>query len=50
MREGIQEGIDQRNREIALNMLKENVDDAFIVRVAEITPNQLQELKESLKS
>lgn len=48
--EGIEQGIEKERKEIALGMLKENVEDAFIIRFAKVTPEQLQELKESLKS
>ena len=43
--EGRAEGRTERNRELALKMLAGNMDDAAILGLLDITPNELDELK-----
>ncbi len=50
-RESRQEGFDEGQEEILLNMLREGADDAFVVRVGKLTsPEQLQALKDKIES
>ena len=45
--EGKAEGRAERNREIALQMLKENMPDTLILKIAELTQQELNALKAS---
>ena len=44
-KEGIEEGIQQRNIEVARNMLKENIDILIIEKITGLTKEQIKNLK-----
>ena len=48
-KEGKLEGIDLRSKEVALNLVKEGVADAIIMRAAGISAEQLEEIKKQFQ-
>jgi predicted transposase/invertase (TIGR01784 family) len=48
MAEGIAKGMATRTKEIAINMLKDGVNDNMVMRATKLTLEELQELKKSL--
>ena len=49
IKEGINTGISERNKEIALNMLKENMDIKLISKVTNLSIEEIKDLKNSLQ-
>lgn len=47
---GIEQGIEQSKKEIAINLLKENVEIAFITKTTGLSNKIIEELKNNLKS
>ena len=48
--DGIQEGIEKKSKEIVAQMLKMDMDDDTICKVAQIDKEKLKKLKEEIKN